>query len=121
MTEELQGLLGSYKQYCTRVIEQLGVVSEKCYQNEQAYVWDAMEDFVDAMDWITKGLTHISKEFDNFSTLNGLFLEQLKNLLSAMENQDMVMMGDLLSYEILPLFEKLSACIDEVMPAVTEA
>ena len=116
MTEELQALLDSYKNYCTRAIEQLGVVAEKCYQNDQAFVWDALEDFVDALEFITKGLVHVSAEYEQFSEMNEQFTEQFKALLQVMEDKDIVTIGDILSYEITPLFEQLLAKIKEVSP-----
>ena len=114
MTDELQELLQSYKSYSERAIQQLDAVSEKCYQNEQAFVWDAVEDFVDAMEYITKGLVYISNTYESFSALNHVFTEQFKGLLQAMEDKDMVAIGDILSYEIKPLFVKLLVKMERV-------
>lgn len=114
MSEELQALLDSYRSYSKRAIDQLAVVAEKCYQDDQGFVWDAIEDFLDAMEFITQGLVHISSTYSSFSELNEAFAEQFKALLHAMETKDIVTIGDILSYEISPLFELLLKKIDEV-------
>lgn len=116
----IKDTINSTEQYLHNAIPQIQTLSEKFYASPDEKTWLTMIDLFEGIQWILEtvikidGIKNLEDLVVNYSIwneyvqsvadLNGIVPE----LQVAMENQDNVLIGDLLLYEIVPVFEKMS-------------
>lgn len=111
-------ILSAYE-YLANGCAVLKILAEEFYQHPEDSTWKKLSDLFEGIQWIIETIAQIEQvnNLDQIITnyivwneyvqtvaeLNGCILQ----LEEAMVNKDSVLIGDILSYEILPIFEKM--------------
>ncbi|WKY48557.1 hypothetical protein Q5O24_04360 [Eubacteriaceae bacterium ES3] len=119
--------LNSTYEYVKNGFSLINELSESFYQKPDSRDWSLLANLFEGIEWIIS----VQEKIDEISNLDQLIRDysiwnevvfligQLKNNIMeinhAMENQDLVLIGDLLQYEVMPIFteiaEKLSLIV----------
>lgn len=114
--------------YIGNAIEVLGSLYESFYQVPTDNSWHSLADLFEGIQWILNVSNRIDSYKDlekmvtNYKTwnefINGVrsIDEILPEMENAMANGDNVLIGDLLQYEVLPLFQLLKGKLAFLMP-----
>ena len=95
---------------------ELQSVSQQFYQGPSENAWTSLEMFLENMEWLIDLLSIISENkvwIDQKVVIVSL-IQELNSILiqlnQALINNDCVLIADLIGYEFIPLFEKMSQC-----------
>lgn len=109
--------LGSTFDYLSNAVALLKPLSEAFYQAPTQEAWSGLTDLFGGIEWLSDvmeridGIDHLNEMILNYHIWNEYvqIIKSLKLILPEMEqamvNQDHVLIGDLILYEILPVFE----------------
>lgn len=135
--ELAQNILLSTIDYIERAVPEIEILSNEFYKTPEKETWNKLTQLIEGMNWIIESFTMIdvnrelksivssyeewnlyAKDIHELGELIGEFQEML-------ENQDFISVADILSYEIVPLFnemkEKLEGLVcEEVTPNDTD-
>ena len=111
--EFVNDILLSAEAYINRATPELGTLAEEFYDNPNADSWSRFSQLIEGLQWLTDMLSLIGDS--NGKPLNWAeFIEVsnemkgiLKNLEEALQNEDHVLIGDLIQYEIIENFKAL--------------
>ncbi|MBY0123463.1 hypothetical protein [Bacillus sp. S/N-304-OC-R1] len=110
--EEFTGsLLVSLNTYTHRAIPSIEQLVKNFYQAETDENWLMLNQLLEGIDWIYQTIKAIDQtlykiaSWDEFIKGNATFEVELPNLLEAIENKDIILIADIIQYEILPLFK----------------
>lgn len=119
--------LSTIDEYITRAIPIVNKLADKFYREPNVEDWRQISELSDGIGFIF----HTLESIDSMNDLNEIILnyeiwneyvrevksleEILKELNSAMENGDTVLTADMLSYEIVPVFKKMKARLDQLV------
>lgn len=111
--EFVNDILLSAESYINRATPELGTLSEEFFDNPNADSWSRFSQLIEGLQWLTDMLTLIGDS--NGKPLNwARYVEVsndmkgiLKNLEEALQNEDHVLIGDLIQYEIIENFKAL--------------
>ena len=121
VVELIRNILTSTGQYIEGAIPDVGILSDEFYRGPEQGTWVKLQKLIEGMEWINSGMEVIS---NNVESIEGLYeyikvAAEMKNKLSeltaAVENSDMVLVGDLLSYEIIPMLEKIKHTANDIV------
>ncbi|TBL72998.1 hypothetical protein [Paenibacillus thalictri] len=107
-------IVESMHEYVQRVIPEINRLNEEFYGNMNK-PWDRLIELLQGCEWIIEVVDILKipgtdyNEIKNYSqlvTLTEALQKQFSELEQAMNNTDMVLIGDILKYEILPIFEE---------------
>lgn len=107
-------LAEEYLQKGTPLIEEL---SEKYYQNASPEDKKQFQDLIEGLTWLTNILVHIDSlkerpsNWEAYVAIYHQLEEGIKSLVEALENNDEILMADILQYEIVSAYGKLSKLI----------
>lgn len=109
----------STEEYVNRAIPQVKSLSEQFYQGATNDSWLAFGEMLEGLQWFQQTSLFIQNqafqpELLNFAAETLDFTDELRSLGEAVEQQDVVLIGDIILYEILPQFEEISAKIGEI-------
>ncbi|WP_409176039.1 hypothetical protein [Brevibacillus fortis] len=109
----------STEEYVNRAIPQVKSLSEQFYQGATTDTWLAFGEMLEGLQWFQQTSLFIQNqalqpELLNFAAEALDFTDELRSLEEAVEQQDVVLIGDIILYEILPKFEGISANIGEI-------
>lgn len=109
----------STEQYAKNAIPIISKLSEEFYQKPKEGTWSQLTDLFEGIQWIIQSITQINSiESSNDIVSNyGVWSEYvqemsklnyiLSELESAILNNDNILIGDMLMYEIIPVFENM--------------
>lgn len=122
--EMISDNLHTISEYVEGAIPLINDLADKFYRQPNAEDWIQITDLFEGLGFILDILENI----DNMENLNDLVAsyevwneyvvevklldEIVKELNTAIENSDTVLIGDLLSHEIVPVFEKMKTKLD---------
>jgi hypothetical protein len=124
----IQDTLVSSFEYVNGALVALKALSEQFYQSPKEETWKQLADFFEGVQW----LIDTSSRIDNVKNLNKIlnysvwnnYLAEIKSfdplmqeLEQAMINQDHVLIGDLLLYEIIPEVEIIREKLCFLLPS----
>lgn len=98
-TEEI---LITARNYMERLIPGIDTISEKFINGEN----EAMKDLLDGIEgiqYVAKVLTLIEIDVNIIESLNSY----LNEIISAIENEDYILVGDLIKYEVIPVLSEV--------------
>ncbi|WP_414151374.1 hypothetical protein ACIZ62_05280 [Acetobacterium carbinolicum] len=110
--------LTSTYDYFVNAVSAIKALAEVFYQNPKEEAWSSLADLFEGIQWIIETQNRIDQIINqdaitnNHSTWNEYvqlvrkIMLVLPDLEKAMENKDHVLIGDLLLYEIVPIFEE---------------
>lgn len=107
-------------------------LAESFYQQPDEQAWTSLDDLLEGLQWIIEAL----KKIDNFNDLDTIindykiwneyvqnvseFYEVVPRLEQALVDRDYVLVGDLLLYEVVPVFEALAQKLIFLLPQQEE-
>ena len=114
-----QDILESAQDYIVNAGPKIHSLSEEFYKNPSTQTWTNLEQFLEAIEWLSSMLVNIQEQVgeelqQSLAVLKDRNFEQLEALLQAMENKDTILIGDILKYEITALFSDLSEVLDKI-------
>ncbi|MGE5628579.1 MAG: hypothetical protein ACM3X7_10800 [Solirubrobacterales bacterium] len=92
-----------------------GVIkTSECFQSyDESAGADLMINIIDGLQWYMAAAAKYSV-LNNTDEINNVN-DKLKELVEAFENQDYVLIGDLLQYELLPIIEYINNKLGEMI------
>ncbi|AYV67887.1 hypothetical protein C2I06_13980 [Niallia circulans] len=121
--EFINDLTVSLNEYSNRAIPIIKQLTEQFYQSPTEESWGLLQDLLEGLSWIYNTIKSISNgELDEYKQqllviANHLEIE-LPNLLDAMENQDFILIGDIISYEVLPQYEVIVSITEKTFQVI---
>ncbi|MBU5440991.1 hypothetical protein [Paenibacillus sp. MSJ-34] len=117
MKESLQEL----QNYLPKLIKATDSIAELYYEEVTEQTWDLFTQLVEGMNWVYQAIDLCVKDMEQLDERLSL-CNQLKQILrdlsiqfpainDALETQDYISVGDVLKYELKPLFEHLNDII----------
>lgn len=112
-------MMSEGERYISRAIPEIERLSDELYKGASGTTWNKFNQLIEGIQWILQ-LTHTldqAKEalgllyHDDMSLVHHTLSTQLGNLEESLQNDDQVLTGDYLLYEILPEFEKLHSLL----------
>ncbi len=130
LSEIVDESLKSAEQYSKNAIPIINKLAEEFYQKPEESTWSHLTDLFEGIQWIIQSLTEINsiestdeiisdyEAWDDYVQEVSKFNDIVFELENAVLNKDNVLIGDMLLYEIIPIFEvmveKLNSLISEV-------
>ncbi|MBB4823628.1 hypothetical protein HNO89_000848 [Sporosarcina luteola] len=117
MKEFTNDVLLSAEDYVKRALPELRSISNEFYNNPTDETWERFEQLLEGLQWINgviKTIGQSNEKPDNWGEYEEIataLQEELANLEEAVENEDHVLIGDMIQYEILPNFEALQGAV----------
>jgi hypothetical protein len=114
-------LLVSTNEYLLRALPEVTKLADVFYQGVGDLAWEKFDQLLEGMDWILHTLSSLQNPQISYSDkLNYLNSEQrlrekILVLLHAVENKDMILIGDLLNYEIVLELQELQVLISTTL------
>ncbi|WP_419875569.1 hypothetical protein [Candidatus Pristimantibacillus sp. PTI5] len=108
----METLVITMKQYLEDALPEVKKLGDEFYQGASKTSWDKLTQLLEGTAWIVQSVQKIQTEeqFQNceayIETSRSLHAE-LSNLEEALKNEDLVLTGDILKYEIVSIFEQL--------------
>lgn len=105
--------------YLNRAIPEINILSNEFYKIPTEQSWSKLSDLLEGVGWIVDSFVTIDtnsrlrdivssyEEWNHYAKDIYSLQELLGELEGAMETQDTVSMGDIISYEISPLFQSM--------------
>lgn len=112
--EFVNSLLISLHDYTKRGIPEIERIIDGFYQNPSEESWHKLGQLLGGIEWIYESIKTMDKvnhqipNWQEFIKSIATFEVELSNLLEAMENKDMVLIADIIQYEILPQFQLIN-------------
>lgn len=119
--EILTETFGSAQDYLGGAIPEMEKLCDEFYRSPADNSWRKFAQLLEGLQWllqvvssVEQGLpgTEVQRTYSKWGADLG---EKIKTLQEALDNSDHVLMGDLLQYEIVPLFSSLSEQIKQTL------
>lgn len=111
--EFVNDILLSAEDYINRATPELGTLAEEFYNNAKADSWSRFSQLLEGLQWLTDMLSSIEDctvkplNWGGYARISNEMQGILKNLEKALQNEDHVLIGDLIQYEIIENFKAL--------------
>lgn len=108
-------LLLSTESYIQRALPELTSLSEAFYDSPTTEAWGQLSDLLEGLQWMDAMLmaigrsTAVPSNWQAYLKVSSAIQEEIRNLGEALENEDHVLIGDILQYELVPQFETLQS------------
>ncbi|AOY75646.1 hypothetical protein [Clostridium formicaceticum] len=128
LKELIEEVLESTKEYVHRALPLIKDLGEAFYQVPKEASWQNLADLFGGIQWMLESFSNIdrNKQLEEVISSYELWNEYAQQILKlneiipdlqqAVENQDIVLIGDILSYEISPIFEEMLQRLQRLMP-----
>lgn len=99
----------------------VGELSDEFYRGPEQGTWIKLQQLIAAFEVINKsagvieGNQECLKGLETYLDITAGMRDKLDELLKALEKSDMVLSGDFLSYEILPLLEEIRDAAKDIV------
>ncbi|MGF7059787.1 hypothetical protein [Brassicibacter mesophilus] len=119
LKELTENIMLSTIDYFNRAIPEINMLSNEFYKTPTQGSWSKLADFLEGIAWIMDTFITIDtnarigdivsnyEEWNLYAKNIYALQEQLEQLEEAMKNKDIVLLADILSYEIIPLFKSM--------------
>ncbi|MEK4909016.1 hypothetical protein [Niallia sp. FSL M8-0099] len=121
--EFISDLTVSLNEYCGRAVPIIKQLTEQFYQSPTEESWVLLQDLLEGLNWIyntIKGICNMELDEyrENLLLVSSHLDNELPNLLEAIENHDFILIGDIISYEILPQFESIISITEKTFRVI---
>ncbi|MEM5591541.1 hypothetical protein AAHH67_06835 [Niallia circulans] len=121
--EFISDLTVSLNEYCGRAVPIIKQLTEQFYQSPTEESWVLLQDLLEGLNWIyntIKGICNMELDEyrENLLLVSSHLDNELPNLLEAIENHDFILIGDIISYEILPQFESIISITEKAFQVI---
>lgn len=125
--EIVQETIVSTLNYIERAVPEIEILSDEFYKTPNKNTWDKLSDLLEGMNWMIGTFTYIESNPELKNIVNSyeewnLYardIYSLKELLvefeEIMKNNDLVSTADILSYEIVPLFNSMNEKLEKLV------
>lgn len=119
--ELINETLLSTESYIKRAIPEIETIVDEFYQNPSQQTWEKLKQLIEGIQWIAQVILSIDQfeeklaNWEDYLTNLATLQNELPNLLEALQNQDTVLIGDIIQYEILPNFETLQKIVTDTI------
>lgn len=109
--EFVNDLLLAGDEYIKRALPELSILAEEFSENPDAGTWAKLNDLLGGLQWLDEMLMAIGRSgtvpanWQGYLNISAKMQEEIKELAEAMENEDNVLIGDIIQYELQPVFE----------------
>ncbi|GIN85251.1 hypothetical protein J6TS2_16370 [Heyndrickxia sporothermodurans] len=102
-------------QYLQNALPELEKLHEEFYSEITASTWEKFNFFLEGGQWILQVVQVLIEQVQmkEIEEIQGKLTSILEEMLSALENQDTTLIGDLLSYEISPIYEEILSLLKQ--------
>lgn len=107
--------LEEVKKYLVRALPEINTLVTTFYKNDTDDVWNSFQQFLEGIEWIVKILRFNENKEENYRIVLAELNFSSSNLLSALESKDMILIADIMSYEIVPTLSNLNELLDSVV------
>lgn len=108
---EINILTEGYR-YIIRAIPEIEKLAVSFYTGGLNEDWRKFQDFIEGLQWLIQinesGIAKRYIEGNDLIQIEAELKEQPSKLLVCLENQDLVMLADMISYEVLPVVKRLA-------------
>jgi hypothetical protein len=123
--EFINDLTVSLNEYSNRAIPSIKQLTEQFYQSPTEESWGMLQDLLEGLNWVYStiksiGNTELNEYKEKLLNVANHFEVELPNLLDAIENHDYILIGDIISYEILPQFESIESITEETFQVINK-
>lgn len=111
--EFINDLLLSADEYIERAVPELSPLTEEFYGNPKPEAWLTLDQLLGGLQWIDQLLIIVGKSvavpsnWEEYLLISRTIQEEIRNMAEAIENEDSILIGDIINYELLPNFEAL--------------
>lgn len=119
MQEMINDVLLSAEEYLQRAIPEVKILSNQLYDGLNESAWDKIEQLLEGVQWLLhmSSIMHDNQvgmqDEEAYFMFTTQLLQHAQVMEEAMNNRDIVLMADIISYEILPLLESLQTSVSE--------
>ncbi|AXH98422.1 hypothetical protein DV702_01085 [Sporosarcina sp. PTS2304] len=106
-------ILLSVENYTSNALPLLETLSNEFYNNPSTETWEQFAQLMESLQWVN-GVTELLRSQEEkvvnwmqYEEIADNIQQELVNLEEAVGNEDFVLIGDIIQYEILPSFEAL--------------
>ncbi|WP_060205271.1 hypothetical protein [Sporosarcina koreensis] len=105
-------ILLSTEEYLERATPELTQLGEAFYDHPSEEEWSKLDQLLEGLQWLDEMLMAIGKSgevptnWSNYITAAQTMQNEIHNFAESMENEDNILIGDIIQYEILPIFEE---------------
>lgn len=125
--EMYKEILVSTLDYIERAIPEIEILSNEFYKTPTSGMWDKLIQLIEGFNWIIASFSSIDSKYnlkdlvDDYEMWN-IYAQDifaLKSLITEiddiMQSNDLVSLGDILGYEISPLFDKIKETLEKLI------
>lgn len=111
--EFVNDILLSTEEYIERATPELTGLARDFYDNPRAEAWERLEQLLEGLQWIDEMMLVIGKSgavplnWKAYLTVSAKMQEEIHNLSEAIEDEDNILIGDIIQYELIPNFQSL--------------
>lgn len=114
--------------YINNAISLIEKLSESFYQNPDDKTWNTLIDLFEGMEWILTtmdqidSIKNLEQIVNDHSTWNEYvkevneLMEMIKEMEEAVVSEDNISIGDILMYEIVPIFKNMKSKLEFLKP-----
>lgn len=119
--EFVNELLLETEMYVEGALPELERLAEEFYDNPTADSWTKLDQLLGGLQWIDEMLMTIGKtdavpsNWKGYLSVSTTMQEEIQNLAEALKNEDHVLVGDIIQYELKPNFEALDEQVKETI------
>lgn len=114
-------IMASASQYIEGAIPEIRVLSDEFYRGPSQGTWTKLQQLIEGIEWINSGAEVIAGSGKGFDGKSGYveaaseMRNKLPELEEAIKTSDMILIGDLLSYEIIPILESIRNAAEDTV------
>lgn len=119
--ELIRNIMVSTVQYLERAVPLIESLSDEFYKNPEQGTWEKLQELIEGIEWINSGsevILNSGKSFGGameYVKAASNMRSKLSELEEAIKNSDMILIGDLLSYEITPMLESIKDTANDIV------
>lgn len=119
VSEMLRDVLLTAEEYLEQALPEIELLAAEFYQGPSEESWARFQQLLEGVEWLNQLVAVIDQNkakpgnWQDYTVMVDRLRDELQNLEEALENQDYVVMGDLLNYEIIPCFQEFREIIEK--------
>ncbi|MCA1061375.1 hypothetical protein LCL96_20880 [Rossellomorea aquimaris] len=121
LQEFIEDSLKTSEEYLSRAIPEVLLLANDYYHNPTEKTWGKFNHFLEGLQWLDQLFVTIVRTnnglnyWNDYSELTNKLKMGIEELHNAMESSDNVLIGDIIQYEILPIYEDLHQLIKSTL------
>lgn len=112
MNKEKTELLDTIKEYLDKLIPVVQNTADTINSGNSMEAMKMIPVLADGIDYICQGVT-LTKEIHSYDIDSEKLKNSINEMIQSIENDDMVVLSDILTYELLPVLEETKKAINK--------